>query len=540
MSEVISRIAACIACTCFFYVGTYKSLGALQQCGYKNERFSRWLKRKDNLYYNRLALWSGLGLLSTAVVSLCFSFAGAVVARLVSAVPFFLFCLLFCAADRNYALKVPVKNTGRVKRLSAVYLLLIACVSYIVVALLDFAAAAIKSELYDLFAFLPYTLMPLLLPWLLCLANLLDGLYENPRNKKFVRRSGQILDESKIVRVAVVGSYGKTSVKNILKSILSAKYSVVETPESFNTPVGIAKTVTGPDFAGKEVLIAEMGARHVGDIAELCGLVKPDYAVFTGVCAQHVETFGSEENILKGKSEIVKSGAKKIVCGGELKEKIAALSLDVLSMSEKEKCLYADYAALISDLKLKPHATSFTLCLPDTDAIAVELPLLGKHSAENVALAALLAREMGLTGEEIARGIEGIRPVPHRLQLIEGDGVYILDDSYNANPRGAREAVEALKRFPARKIVVTPGLVETGILDEKLNGELGAALVGLDEVILVGETLVGAVKAGYLEAGGEEEKIVVLPTLDAAQARLSETLSAGDCVLFLNDLPDAW
>ena len=118
--------------------------------------------------------------------------------------------------------------------------------------------------------------------------------------------------------------------------------------------------------------------------------------------------------------------------------------------------------------------------------------------------------------------------------------MYILDDSYNANPRGAREAVEALKRFPARKIVVTPGLVETGILDEKLNEELGAALVGLDEVILVGETLVGAVKAGYLEAGGEEEKIVVLPTLDAAQARLSETLSAGDCVLFLNDLPDAW
>ncbi|MFQ7078609.1 MAG: Mur ligase family protein [Christensenellaceae bacterium] len=169
--------------------------------------------------------------------------------------------------------------------------------------------------------------------------------------------------------------------------------------------------------------------------------------MFTGVCAQHVETFGSEENILKGKSEIVKSSAKKIVCGGELKEKIAALFLDVLSMSEKE-CLYADYATLISDLKLKPHATSFTLCLPDTDAIAVEVPLLGKHSAENVALAALLAREMGLTGEEIARGIEGIRPVPHRLQLIEGDGVYILDDSYNANPRGAREAVEALSVFP--------------------------------------------------------------------------------------------
>ena len=196
------------------------------------------------------------------------------------------------------------------------------------------------------------------------------------------------------------------------------------------------------------MLIAEMGARHIGDIAELCALVKPDYAVFTGVCAQHIETFGSLEKILKGKSEILKATSEKIICGERSKEKILTLPLETASLSEKEKCLYADYAALIADLKLKPHATSFALRLPDTDAIAVELPLLGKHSAENVALAALLAREMGLTGEEIARGIEGIRPVPHRLQLIEGDGVYILDDSYNANPRGAREAVEALKRFP--------------------------------------------------------------------------------------------
>ena len=101
------------------------------------------------------------------------------------------------------------------------------------------------------------------------------------------------------------------------------------------------------------------------------------------------------------------------------------------------------------------------------------------------------------------------------------------------------------------RILVTDGMDKTAMAQLRDMGhevveqfyepeELGAALVGLDEVILVGETLVGAVKAGYLEAGGEEEKIVVLPTLDAAQARLSETLSAGDCVLFLNDLPDAW
>lgn len=262
--------------------------------------------------------------------------------------------------------------------------------------------------------------MPLLLPWLLCLANLLDGLYENPRNAKFVRRAKQELEKSGIVRVAVVGSYGKTSVKNILASLLSIRYKTIPTPESFNTPVGIAKTVTSPDFAGKEIFIAEMGARRKGDIAELCALVKPDYAVFTGVCAQHIETFGSEENILKAKCEILKGTAKKIVCGGELKEKIDGLSQ--VDAEGKEKCVYADYGALLSEVCPNAESTSFVLHLPDRKPIRAEVPLLGKHSAENVALAALLAAEIGLSEEEIERGIGKIQPVPHRLQLIESGG----------------------------------------------------------------------------------------------------------------------
>ena len=540
MSDVLSRIAACIVCTCLFYVATYKSLGALQQCGYKNGKFARWLTRKDNLYYNRLALWSGLGLLSTGVVALTFSFAGAKIALLLSALPFLLFCVLFCIADRKYALKVPVAATGRIKRLSAVYVLFTACVSYLVIALLAFVGKLVDSELYGVLAYLPFTLMPLLLPWILCLANAADGLYETPRNKRFVRRAGRILDETKIIRVAVVGSCGKTSVKNILKSILSAKYSVVATPESYNTPVGIAKTVTSGEFTDKQVLVAEMGARRIGDIAELCALVKPDFAVFTGVCAQHIETFGSLENVLKGKSEILKGTSDKVVCGEGLKEKILTLPLETASLSDKEKCVYADYGALIGALLLKPDGTSFVLRLPERKEIFVDTPLLGKHSAENIALAALLAAEMGLTEEEISAGIEKIEPIPHRLQLIESGGVHILDDSYNSNPVGAAEAVEALKRFGGRKIVVTPGLVETGILDERLNGELGARLVGLDLVILVGDTLVGAVKAGYTAAGGEAEKLVMRSTLDAAREYLADVVETGDAVLFLNDLPDAW
>ena len=164
MGDVLSRIAACIAGTCFFYLGTFKLLGAYQQCGYRGGRFVRWLKRKDNLFYNRLALWAGLSLLSSALFALVFSFAGTDAALLLSAVPFFFFCVLFCIADRKYALKVPVAVTGRIKRLSAVYILLIACASYIVVALLGFFAELADNRLYDLFAYLPFSLMPLLLP----------------------------------------------------------------------------------------------------------------------------------------------------------------------------------------------------------------------------------------------------------------------------------------------------------------------------------------------------------------------------------------
>jgi UDP-N-acetylmuramyl pentapeptide synthase len=145
-------------------------------------------------------------------------------------------------------------------------------------------------------------------------------------SKKFIKRAGQVLDETEIIRVGVVGSYGKTSVKNILKSVLSQKYEVIQTPSSFNTPMGIAKTVTSTDFKNKQVFIAEMGARKQGDIAELCKMVKPDFAVFTGVCAQHIQTFENEENILKEKSEILKSGAV-CVCGASLKEKISSLGL---------------------------------------------------------------------------------------------------------------------------------------------------------------------------------------------------------------------
>ena len=145
-----------------------------------------------------------------------------------------------------------------------------------------------------------------------------------------------------------------------------------------------------------------------------------------------------------------------------------------------------------------------------------------------------------MSAEEIATGIAKIKPVPHRLEKSEANGVTILDDSYNCNEEGARYAVEVLRLFEGDKWVVTPGIVELGILEVEKNEALGASFVGLDRIVLVGETLVQAVKKGYSAAGGDKEKIRTVPTLKDAQELLSKELKTGDTVLVLNDLPDIY
>ena len=533
MNEPILRMVASVVTACLLCASTTKLLGGLQQSGYAGKNFLRWLRRKDNLYFNRLAVLSLCLAVQTAVVSLCFSFLGVKTALILSAVPFWGGMLFFLFADSKYALKVPVNYTGRLKRLYGAYIAIILCFSYIFIAYLAFLAEVNGSFIYGLIAYVPFAVMPMLCPITLLFANALTGGFERRRNQKFVKRAGQVLDEQEIIRIGVVGSYGKTSVKNILKTLLSEKYAVVATPESFNTPMGIAKTVCSADFYQKQIFIAEMGARKAGDIQELCALVKPDYAVFTGICEQHIQTFGSLENIWKEKSEILRCGAKKVVCGENLRVYV--------ERDFKDNADAVVFESGVCELDSGAAATAFTLRLFGQD-VAVTTKLLGNMAVENIRLAVRLCLELDMTADEILRGIEKLEPIPHRLQLTESNGIYILDDGYNCNPKGAEEALLALSRFAGKKVVVTPGIVECGVLEEKINGELGEKLAqkNFDKVILVGNTLVGAVKKGYLDGNGNAEALVIVPTLAAAQKLLGGYLEEGDAVLFLNDLPDVY
>ena len=496
----------------------------LQQSGYSGKRFFKWYFSRGNIHRKRISLLCLALILSTALFCLCFSFAGIWQANLISALPFFGFCALYLISEKKYALKVPLKKTARVVRLSVVSFL-VNCIVVIGLAFgLSAAAIAIDKTWFSLLCFVPLGLVFLILPLLLICANALDCVYEIPHNRAFVRRAKKVLDASGCIKVGITGSFGKTSVKHFAAHMLSQKYKVIVTPSSFNTPMGIARTVleNGLDC---DIFLAEMGARHEGDVVELCELVHPKFGIVTGVCGQHIETFGSLEAIKREKAVLAQS-AEQVVLG------LTASDFPARNAMREGTDFH------MRNLSCTKEGISFDLDIKDRE-ISIHCALLGESAAEDVALAAVLCHLLGMTDEEISRAAASIEPVPHRLEKIEANGLIILDDSYNANIEGAKNAVKTLKLFDGRKIVVTPGLVELGQLSESLNAELGAALVGT-EVVLVGETLILPVRKGYLEAGGDEALLHTVPTLSLAQEWLSKELSEGDCVLFLNDLPDIY
>lgn len=501
-----------------------RMLGILQQEGYAAKPFLKWCFKKGNLEERRLVLLSiSLGLL-VALFNLCFCFWEYKIANLISVVPFAGWIVFYYVSERKRALKVKTNPTKRFIRLAVCNFLFLSLISCGLGFACAAAAMAIDEKWYYLFRFVYFALLPLALPLVIALSGSVMKLYEIPHGKKYLRKSKKLLAQSSCKMVGITGSYGKTSVKNFAYAILSTKYRVIATPASYNTPLGIARAVSenGLDC---DIFLAEMGARKTGDIRELCDMVNPEYGVVTGVCCQHLESFGSLKNIQKEKG-VLAMRAQKVVLGSSVEtEKEGALKEGV------------DFAA--EDVALSTDGVGFTLRIKE-DRIPVQTPLLGRHAAEDIALASALCYLLGMSFEEIAAGIKNIQPVPHRLQKSEANGVTILDDSYNSNVEGAKVAVETLKLFGGKKYVVTPGLVELGLIEEKKNEELGALFLGLDGVILVGETRVLPLRNGFLKAGGEEEKVVLVPSLHKAQLWLGEHLAAGDTVLFLNDLPDKY
>ncbi len=524
--KTIECVVTALAFAVFLSLAVYRQAGVLQSSGYSNKKYFQWLKKKGNLAFERFALLSLICVMTSAVTALCFSFTGEW-AAVISLAPYLLFFIVYLAADKKIALRSKTVFTPRLKRLYVVLVLVFAVVSYLLVTLLNFAAHVWENELFFCVRYVPLFVLQLLALPMLMLANAISKIYEIPHNKKFVRAAKNKLKNSDIKVVGITGSYGKTSTKFILGEMLSQKFRVLTTPASHNTPLGLALAVNNNELSDYDIFIAEMGARHSGDIAELCEICPPDVSLITGICGQHMESFKTFANLIKAKSEIL------------------SYTKDTAVIADDCYALFAEYSCpkircdCVSEVECSSEGTAFTLTLGGESRRA-ETKLLGRHSAYNIGLAAEAAYLLGMNIDEITAAICKLEFIEHRLQLIKTNGVNIIDDGYNSNVKGARAALEVLGYFGGRKIVVTPGLVELGVLEESENFSLGKNLVGFDKVILVGDTLVMPVKRGYEAGGGVSDNLVIKPTLDEARAEIQSFITKGDTVLFLNDLPDIY
>lgn len=433
--------------------------------------------------------------------------------------------------------KKPLAYTARVKRLFAMLFVLAAVFHYNL--FLNMKVSDWGSIIFsNVLRYLP----GLALVYFVLAAHVIMLPLENAIRRWYFNNAKKILKaRDNVIKIGITGSYGKTSTKFILGNILSELSNTLVTPDSYNTPMGITRVIREKLLPEHEIFVAEMGARYKGDITQLCELVKPRFGIITSVGKQHLDTFGSFENVVSTKMELFhalpKSGAAFI--NGEIPE----CRRMFLSCNVENNFLYGftgdDLYLKATDIQTGPDGCSFTLVKENGESVNCKTALLGRHNILNITGASSLALYLGLTLEKIAEAIAKLEPVEHRLQLIKGP-VTVIDDAFNSNPEGSKAALEVLKDFkPAKLVVVTPGMIELGSEEAALNKEFGAYMADVADIaILIGHERVEPIKKGLTENGFNEANIVKVDSLDDAVKILPGYATPGSVVLFENDLPD--
>ena len=332
-----------------------------------------------------------------------------------------------------------------------------------------------------------------------------------------------------------------------------------------------------------QVFISEMGARKKGDIREICDFVEPHIGIITSIGEQHLETFKTLQNVANTKAELLKgSGSRSRTANyydsiiGMTKSMIN-LAKETVKKENKEgynKVLDEGAVFLLKDgeycedlFKKDNHKNKYSFAVDDTGAsyyakniktsvegseFTVVSPvyheyncktkLLGKHNVQNIVGAIAIAEFLGLTKDEIKDGVEKIEPVEHRLQLLPStNGTTVIDDAFNSNPIGSKCALDVIKEFPGRKIIITPGMVELGEKEDALNKDFGRQMASaVDIAILVGPNHTKPIQEGLRARDFDDMNIYVVKDLNEATEKLQKLSMPGDVILFENDLPDSY
>lgn len=514
----------------------YKFLQVLQLGGYKMSSYVEWVKDTKGKYISRVAFLSFLSIAGVLVTNAVFdSYIENGYLSYLGLIFYFYFSIVFIKNLFDAPKKIPLKNTNRMSRLNI-------CL-FLIMTIVTFGLISLSTEYVTFLRYGIISITPLILIIAIPIAHFIMLPLEAVIRLKYIYKAKKVLNKMPdLIKIGITGSYGKTSCKYILNTMLSKKYSVCMSPHSFNTPMGITKVVLKYLKPYDQILIAEMGANQVGDINYLCNIINPKMGILTAIGSQHLRTFKSLDNIKNTKNELIKSLEKVngyAVFNGD--NEGAKELYDEANIEKSYTSINNENASIyVKNIALSENGMTFDMVLDD-GVYPCETKLLGEHNISNILLCACMAKKIGVSSKDIVQAISELKPVPHRLELkTKYKGFKVLDDSFNASVEGAESALKVLSLFEGKKIVITPGLVDLGSMEHSENVEFGKKIAKVADVcIVVNKANRESVKEGLELGGFSEEQIIVKDNFSTAFLALKEIVELNNtCVLIENDLPD--
>lgn len=521
---VISLIAILIFIVC----DLKKSFHMLQQNWYNDgNRYLKWIDNNSKFIF----LWLDSIYIILFLIGL---YINNNILSVIITIYYILISYILVKRQKKEQVKKPLVFTARIKRM---------CVTISIFYLIPITYILLN---YDA-NFLPiyYLILGTLVYFnyhVVYLANIVNKPVEKLVYLSFKRKAMKKLKTlNNMEVVAVTGSYGKTSTKNIISDILNVRYIAYPTPKNFNTNYGLIRTVNEYLDKYNDYFIAELGAFRQKEIKSRCKIVKPKYGVLTKIGTAHLDTFGSQENTTKAKFELIeylpKDGVGFLNIDDELQVNYK-LKNDVkivwYGLSDK-----ADIYA--TNIKYSSRGMSFKVHFKDTkEEFEVSTILLGEANVYNILAGIAVSRELGLNISQIQQGVLKIKPIEHRLEMKPNGNITYIDDAYNSNPIGSKMALDVLKLMPGKKVVITPGMIEMGDKQYEVNYNFGKFIAdSVDLAILVGKEQTKPIQDGIKEAKFDKENLVVVNDVKEAISIAQNYFKNEQVYILLeNDLPD--
>jgi len=355
----------------------------------------------------------------------------------------------------------------------------------------------------------------------------------------------EILTHKNLTTIGITGSYGKTSVKDFLFTILSGYKETLKTPESYNTVFGIAKVVDLELLSRTHFFICEMGAYVRGEIKELTHMIPPEYAILTAIGTQHLERFKNLTNTTLAKFELIDSTPKSHALANLDNQFIAENLKQPRYQNVRTYSLQNPHADFfVSQYSLSSHGITLTLD-HSGQTYNFKSPLFGTSNLYNLTAAISMALMLKVPPQVISQQVQLIKPSPHRLELKKINRATLIDNAFSSNEEGFTAIIKDIKNLPGKKVLITPGIIELGLKTAQAHQNLGRLSSSVfDEFILVGKSIrTLSFQQGLISSSPASRRhplISFIPN-SANLWPLVEKLSRDyDWILIENDLPDTF